>query len=55
MPELRSALFIGGVDSKEPLDAMRRSGLHMAVCTPGRLKDLLQKKRITLDNCRCAA
>ncbi len=25
----------------------------MAVCTPGRLKDLLHKKRMNLDICRC--
>ncbi len=29
-------------------------GVHMAICTPGRLKDLLHKKRMNLDICRCA-
>ncbi len=27
-------------------------GVHMVVATPGRLKDLLSKKRMTLDICR---
>lgn len=32
-------------------DAIRR-GVHMMVATPGRLKDLLAKKRMTLDVCK---
>lgn len=27
-------------------------GVHMVVATPGRLKDFLQKKRMSLDHCR---
>jgi ATP-dependent RNA helicase DDX41 len=33
-------------------DAVRNQGVHMVVATPGRLKDLLSKRRMTLDICR---
>lgn len=32
-------------------DALRL-GVHVVVATPGRLKDLLHKKRMTLDVCK---
>ena len=50
-PELRIMLSIGGVDPKQNYE-MLRQGVHMVVATPGRLKDLLHKKRMTLDICR---
>lgn len=50
-PELRSLLCVGGEDMRGAADALRR-GIHAAVCTPGRLKDFLAKRRITLDVCR---
>uniref|UniRef100_A0A7R9V1X9 RNA helicase n=1 Tax=Chlamydomonas euryale TaxID=1486919 RepID=A0A7R9V1X9_9CHLO len=50
-PELRTMLCMGGVDSKIQGELLRR-GVHMAVATPGRLKDLLHKKRMNLDICR---
>lgn len=50
-PELRSLLCIGGVDPKTQVE-MIRQGVHMVVATPGRLKDMLHKKRMTLDCCR---
>ncbi|GFH07999.1 P-loop containing nucleoside triphosphate hydrolase protein [Haematococcus lacustris] len=50
-PELRPMLVMGGVDPKLQTDIIRQ-GVHMAVCTPGRLKDLLHKKRMNLDICR---
>lgn len=50
-PELRQVLIMGGVDTRQQTDEIRK-GVHMAVCTPGRLKDLLHKKRMTLDICR---
>lgn len=49
-PELRAMLVMGGVDPKTQYDIIRQ-GVHMAVCTPGRLKDLLHKKRMNLDAC----
>ncbi|KAG2324540.1 hypothetical protein Bca52824_007268 [Brassica carinata] len=50
-PPLRSLLCIGGVDMRSQLDAVRR-GVHIVVATPGRLKDLLVKKKMNLDACR---
>jgi ATP-dependent RNA helicase DDX41 len=51
MPELRCMLCIGGVDAREQSAIIRR-GVHMVVATPGRLKDLLAKRRMNLDVCR---
>ena len=50
-PELRALLCVGGEDMRGASDALRR-GMHAAVCTPGRLKDFLAKRRMTLDVCR---
>jgi len=50
-PELRTMLVMGGVDVKTQYEIIKQ-GVHMAVCTPGRLKDLLHKKRMNLDICR---
>ncbi|KAL4559899.1 hypothetical protein LXL04_032045 [Taraxacum kok-saghyz] len=50
-PEIRPLLCIGGVDMRSQLDIVKR-GVHIVVATPGRLKDLLAKKKMNLDNCR---
>ncbi|KAM0938570.1 putative RNA helicase transcription factor interactor and regulator CCHC(Zn) family [Dioscorea sansibarensis] len=50
-PEVRAMLCIGGVDMKTQLDVVKQ-GVHIVVATPGRLKDLLAKKKMNLDNCR---
>ena len=50
-PELRCLLCIGGIDMKEQSDAVK-GGVHMVVATPGRLKDMLSKRRLNLDICR---
>ena len=50
-PQLHTMLCIGGVDAREQYDQMRR-GLHMVVATPGRLLEMLKKKKFTLDLCR---
>lgn len=52
-PEIRPLLCIGGVDMRTQLDIVNK-GVHIVVATPGRLKDLLAKKKMNLDNCRCA-
>lgn len=44
-------LCIGGIDMRQQMDLLKR-GIHMVVATPGRLKDLLHKKRMNLDICR---
>ncbi|CAH9134170.1 unnamed protein product [Cuscuta epithymum] len=50
-PEIRSLLCIGGTDMKSQLDVVKK-GVHIVVATPGRLKDMLAKKKMSLDNCR---
>uniref|UniRef100_A0A0E0JVJ9 RNA helicase n=1 Tax=Oryza punctata TaxID=4537 RepID=A0A0E0JVJ9_ORYPU len=50
-PEIRPLLCIGGVDMRAQLDVVKK-GVHIVVATPGRLKDLLAKKKMNLDNCR---
>ncbi|WZZ82757.1 hypothetical protein YC2023_103329 [Brassica napus] len=49
---LRSLLCIGGVDMRPQLKVVERRGVHIVVATPGRLKDMLAKKKISLDACR---
>ncbi|KAJ4844500.1 DEAD-box ATP-dependent RNA helicase 35 [Turnera subulata] len=50
-PELRPMLCIGGVDMRSQLEVVKR-GVHIVVATPGRLKDMLAKKKMNLDSCR---
>merc|ERR1740136_67940 len=50
-PKLRPMLAIGGVSVGENLEAIR-AGIHMVVATPGRLNDMLNKKRFSLDLCK---
>ena len=52
MAQMRIMLCIGGVDSREQSDIVRNAGVHMVTATPGRLKDLLHKKRMNLDICK---
>lgn len=51
-PELRAQLMIGGEPIKSQLETLVKSGLHCVVATPGRLRDILKRKSMTLDNCR---
>jgi len=53
-PELRSACVIGGQSVGEQL-AGAREGLHFCVATPGRLCDMLTKKRFNLELCKYLA
>ncbi|CAO3625043.1 unnamed protein product [Cunninghamella echinulata] len=50
-PQLRSVLCMGGIDMKKQGDVFFK-GFHMVVATPGRLIDLLTKKKFNLDNCK---
>ncbi|XP_016174178.1 DEAD-box ATP-dependent RNA helicase 35 [Arachis ipaensis] len=50
-PELRPLLCIGGIDMRSQVDVVKK-GVHIVVATPGRLKDLLAKKKMNLDSCR---
>lgn len=51
-PKLNTMLAIGGIDMREQTEGFRGGGVHMVVATPGRLKDLLSKRRLNLDICR---
>lgn len=50
-PQLRSMLCIGGIDMRSQLEVVKH-GVHIVVATPGRLKDMLAKKKMNLDNCK---
>lgn len=51
-PRLRCSLFIGGEDSRSQISNHRAYGLHCAVATPGRLRDLLNKSQLNMDICK---
>ncbi|GJQ14357.1 hypothetical protein GpartN1_g6148.t1 [Galdieria partita] len=48
---IRSILAIGGVSIHEQLETMCE-GVHICVATPGRLHDLLKRKKLHLESCR---
>lgn len=50
-PQLNTLLCIGGISMGEQGHIMSK-GLHIVVATPGRLQDMLEKKRFTFDNCK---
>ncbi|KAF8078202.1 P-loop containing nucleoside triphosphate hydrolase protein [Lyophyllum atratum] len=50
-PQLNTLLCIGGISMNEQSHVMNK-GLHIVVATPGRLIDMLEKKRFTFNNCK---
>jgi ATP-dependent RNA helicase DDX41 len=50
-PKLRSVLTIGGLSTATQAQQLRR-GVHMVVATPGRLNDLLTRKRMSMAQCQ---
>ena len=50
-PQLRVLLAIGGINMSEQSHILSR-GPHIVIATPGRLQDLLEKKKITLAICK---
>lgn len=44
--------FIGGTMVKEDYQKIEEGSIQMAVCTPGRLKDLVKKYDTLLDDCQ---
>ncbi|KAI0653202.1 DEAD-domain-containing protein [Cubamyces menziesii] len=50
-PRLNTLLCIGGISMSEQSHVLNK-GLHIVVATPGRLIDMLEKKRFTFDNCK---
>jgi ATP-dependent RNA helicase DDX41 len=51
-PQLRTQLLIGGESTRDQVNAIQQKGVHTIVATPGRLRDILKKKNMTLDICR---
>eukprot|EP00746_Dinoflagellata_sp_MGD_P161856 gnl/MRDRNA2_/MRDRNA2_89153_c0_seq1.p1 gnl/MRDRNA2_/MRDRNA2_89153_c0~~gnl/MRDRNA2_/MRDRNA2_89153_c0_seq1.p1 ORF type:complete len:625 (-),score=178.87 gnl/MRDRNA2_/MRDRNA2_89153_c0_seq1:80-1954(-) len=49
-PKMSTVLCIGGLSTGQQAGALRR-GSHMVVATPGRLNDMLNKKRMSLVQC----
>lgn len=54
-PELRTQLIIGGESVKDQLMTLQSQGIHSVIATPGRLRDILKRKAMKLDNCRFIA
>jgi ATP-dependent RNA helicase DDX41 len=50
-PQLNSLLCIGGISMNEQSHVLNK-GIHIVVATPGRLIDMLEKKRFTFNNCK---
>merc|ERR1712137_1180645 len=53
-PRLRSLLCIGGIPMRDQAADARR-GVHIVVATPGRLMDMLNRKKFTLQGCKYLA
>ena len=51
-PEIRSTLIIGGEDKRDQTAQFDSQGVHCIIATPGRLCDLLQKKKLNMDICK---
>ncbi|KJA27267.1 hypothetical protein HYPSUDRAFT_62949 [Hypholoma sublateritium FD-334 SS-4] len=50
-PQLNTVLCIGGISMNDQSHVLSK-GLHIVVATPGRLIDMLEKKRFTFNNCK---
>lgn len=50
-PQIRSLLVIGGLSMADQAHVLN-NGIHVVVATPGRLQDLLNKKKFNLDSCK---
>jgi ATP-dependent RNA helicase DDX41 len=53
-PKLHTMLCIGGIDTRSQVEVVKH-GVHVVVATPGRLKDLLAKKKMDIGNCKVLA
>lgn len=54
-PQLRTQLIIGGEPVRDQVSTLQTQGIHCVVATPGRLRDILKRKAMRLDNCRFIA
>ena len=51
-PQLRCQLLIGGESVRDQVSTLQSSGIHCVVATPGRLRDVLKRKTMSLAICR---
>jgi ATP-dependent RNA helicase DDX41 len=51
-PKLRAQLFIGGESVHDQLKVVKEHGVHAVCATPGRLRDVLKRRAMTLQICR---
>ncbi|MBW0499281.1 hypothetical protein O181_038996 [Austropuccinia psidii MF-1] len=50
-PQIGTLLCIGGISMADQSHIMSK-GFHIVVATPGRLQDMLEKRKFNLDNCK---
>ncbi|GAA5916326.1 hypothetical protein JCM6882_001082 [Rhodosporidiobolus microsporus] len=50
-PQVRSLLCIGGITMTDQQHVLSQ-GFHMVVATPGRLQDMLEKRKFTFNQCK---
>jgi ATP-dependent RNA helicase DDX41 len=50
-PALNTLLCMGGISMSEQSHVFNK-GIHLVIATPGRLIDLLGKKRLNFDSCK---
>ena len=50
-PQIGVLLCIGGINMSDQQHTMSK-GFHIVVATPGRLQDMLEKKKFTLESCK---
>jgi superfamily II DNA/RNA helicase len=50
-PQINALLCIGGISMAEQSHVFSK-GFHMVIATPGRLQDMLEKKKFNLDLCK---
>jgi ATP-dependent RNA helicase DDX41 len=50
-PQLNTLLCIGGISMNDQSHVLSK-GVHIVVATPGRLIDMLEKKKFTFNNCK---
>jgi len=50
LPNIKTAVFYGGVHIKQNIDVLQNEKPHIVVGTPGRILDLVRKKALKLDH-----
>lgn len=50
-PQLNTLLCIGGIQMNEQSHVLGK-GIHIVIATPGRLMDMLEKRKFTFENCK---